>query len=313
MKIVCLDALTLGSDINLDVFKKFGEFVRYETTAQDDTIQRLKDADIVIANKVLITKEVMDATNLKLICVSATGTNNVDMRCAKEKNIPVKNVTGYSTNSVTQQTFASLLALLNEVEFYDGYVKSGEWVKSEIFTNLDRAICELSGKNFGIIGLGEIGKNVAKVAQAFGAKVFYYSTSGANNNTEFERLELKELLKICDIVSIHAPLNEKTKSLIGKKELELMKPRAIICNFGRGGIVDEEALAKAIDDKNLKVCIDVLESEPMSANHPLLNIKNSSNLIITPHIAWASLEAREKLINLIVKNIEEFIKDENGK
>ncbi|QKG28481.1 D-2-hydroxyacid dehydrogenase [Campylobacter sp. RM16187] len=309
MKIVCLDASTLGSDVSLDVFAKFGEFVSYDKTDKSETIERLKGADVVITNKVIIGRDVMDATNLKLVCISATGMNNVDLDYAKAKNIAVKNVAGYSTNSVAQHTFACLLALVNRIKFYDDYVQSGEWVKSEIFTNLDRSIGEISGKNFGIIGLGEIGRSVARIAVAFGANVSYYSTSGANDNAEFKRQNLDELLKSCDIVSIHAPLNEKTRNLISSKELNLMKEGAVLMNFGRGGIVDESALAKAIDERNLMACVDVLESEPMRENHPLLNIKNKENLIITPHVAWASKEAREKLINLIVKNIENFIKE----
>ncbi|WP_169976377.1 MULTISPECIES: D-2-hydroxyacid dehydrogenase [unclassified Campylobacter] len=309
MKIVCLDASTLGSDVSLDVFAKFGEFVSYDKTSKSQTIERLKGADVVITNKVIIDRDVMDATNLKLICISATGMNNVDLDYAKAKNIAVKNVAGYSTNSVAQHTFACLLALVNRIKFYDDYVQSGEWVKSEIFTNLDRSIGEISGKNFGIIGLGEIGRSVARIAAAFGANVSYYSTSGVNDNAEFKRQNLDELLKSCDIVSIHAPLNEKTRNLISSKELNLMKEGAVLMNFGRGGIVDESALAKAIDERNLMACVDVLESEPMRQNHPLLNIKNKENLIITPHVAWASKEAREKLINLIVKNIENFIKE----
>ncbi|MDL0089528.1 D-2-hydroxyacid dehydrogenase [Campylobacter gastrosuis] len=309
MKIVCLDAATLG-DVNLDVFAKFGEFVSFDMTNPSQTISRLSGADVVITNKVLITKEVMDATNLRLICVSATGTNNIDMAYAKEKGIPVKNVAGYSTPSVVQQTFASLLSLLNEVRYYDDYVKNGEWVKSEIFTNLDRSIFELSGKNFGIIGLGEIGKSVAKVASAFGANVCYFSPSGNTQDVIYKRFGLDEMLQTCDIVSIHAPLNEKTKGLIGKRELDLMKKGAIISNFGRGGIVDESALAAAIDERGLKAVLDVLECEPMNADNALLNVKNKQNLIITPHVAWASFEARIRLVNLMVKNIEDFINGE---
>lgn len=309
MKIVCLDAATLG-DVNLDVFAKFGEFVSFDMTKPSQTISRLSGADVVITNKVLITKEVMDATNLKLICVSATGTNNIDMAYAKEKGIPVKNVAGYSTPSVVQQTFASLLSLLNEVRYYDDYVKNGEWVKSEIFTNLDRSIFELSGKNFGIIGLGEIGKSVAKVASAFGANVCYFSPSGNTQDVIYKRFGLDEMLQTCDIVSIHAPLNDKTKGLIGKRELDLMKKGAIISNFGRGGIVDESALAAAIDERGLKAVLDVLECEPMNADNALLNVKNKQSLIITPHVAWASFEARIRLVNLMVKNIEDFINGE---
>lgn len=306
MKIVCLDAKTLG-DSDLSVFNQFGEFVSYGVTKADQTIERLKGADVVITNKVLITKDVIDACNLKLICVAATGTNNVDMAYAKEKGIPVKNVAGYSTNSVTQQTFASLLTLLNNIRYYDSYVQSGEWAKSEIFVNLDRSISELTGKSFGIIGLGEIGRNVANVATAFGAKVCYFSPSGNSQDVPYKRVELEQMLRTCDIVSIHAPLNDKTKGLIGEKELSLMKDGAILSNFGRGGIVDEKALAGAIDSKNLRACVDVIAHEPMEAGNPLLDVKNKSNLVITPHIAWASYEARVTLVNKIVQNIKDFI------
>ncbi|MBR8463238.1 D-2-hydroxyacid dehydrogenase [Campylobacter sp. faydin G-24] len=308
MKIVCLDVDTLG-DVDLSVFKKFGEFISYDVTKPDERIVRLKDTDIVITNKVIIDKEVMDATNLKLICISATGMNNVDLSYAAQKGIVVKNVAGYSTNSVVQHTFACLLSSINQIKFYDDYVKSGEWVKSDIFTNLDRTIGEISGKKFGIIGLGEIGRSVANMACVFGAEVCYYSTSGRNQNIKFKRIELDEMLTTCDIISIHAPLNENTKNLISNEKLNLMKNGAVLMNFGRGGIVDESAVARAIDENNLRFCTDVLESEPMRENHPFLNIKNKENLIITPHVAWASKEAREKLINLIAKNIENYIKE----
>lgn len=311
MKIVCLDALTLG-DIDLGIFNKFGEFKSYETTPNSDTnliIERLKDADIVITNKVLITKEVMQSLNLKLICISATGMNNVDLKAAKELKIEVKNVAGYSTNSVIQQTFASLFTLLNNTIFYSDYVKSGKWAKSEIFTNLDKPIVEIYGKKFGIIGLGEIGQGVARIAKSFGAEVAYYSTSGKNKNDEFKSVLLDEMLKNFDIISIHAPLNENTKNLIGEKELNKMKNGAVIMNFGRGGIIDEKALAKAVDEKNIKAILDVLEIEPMIKNHPLLNVKNKNNLLITPHVAWGSKTARDLLIKKISLNIENFLKN----
>lgn len=307
MKIVCLDAATLGSDVNLYVFRQFGEFVSFETTAADERIERLKGADVVITNKVIIDKETMDASNLKLICISATGMNNVDLAYAAAKGIAVKNVAGYSTASVVQHTFACLFALTNRIKFYDNYAQSGEWAKSEIFTNLDRSIGEIAGKSFGVIGLGEIGRGVARIAAAFGANVSYYSTSGANANAEFKRQNLGELLSGCDIVSIHAPLNEKTRNLIGERELNLMKEGALLMNFGRGGIVDENAVARAIDERNLRFAADVLETEPMRADHPLLNIKNKENLILTPHVAWASFEARERLVAMIVENIKEFL------
>lgn len=308
MKIVCLDAITLGDDVSFEKISSFGEFTKYNTTDADQTIDRLANADIVMTNKVLITKDVIDATNLKLICVTATGTNNVDTQYAKEKGIPVKNVAGYSTNSVTQQTFASLLSLLNQTAYYDEYCKNGSWAKSGVFTHLGRGIDEINGLKFGIIGLGEIGKNVAKVASAFGASVYYYSTSGANSNNEYERLELNELLRTCDIISIHAPLNDRTKGLIGAKELGLLKPNAVIMNFGRGGIVDESALANAIDNAGVRACVDVLENEPPLQTNPLLKVKNKQNLIITPHIAWANKSARERLLELTAQNIDEFLK-----
>jgi len=256
----------------------------------------------------VIDKETMDTSNLKLICISATGMNNVDLAHAAAKGIAVKNVAGYSTASVVQHTFACLFALTNRIKFYDNYVQSGEWAKSEIFTNLDRSIGEIAGKSFGVIGLGEIGRGVARIAAAFGANVSYYSTSGANANAEFKRQNLDELLSGCDIVSIHAPLNEKTRNLIGERELNLMKEGAILMNFGRGGIVDESAVARAIDGQNLRFASDVLETEPMRSDHPLLRIKNKENLILTPHVAWASFEARERLVTMIVENIKEFLK-----
>ena len=308
MKLVCLDAATLGSDVNLDVFRQFGEFVSYQTTAVDERIERLKGADVVITNKVVIDKAVMEATNLKLICISATGMNNVDLEHAKAKNIAVKNVAGYSTASVVQHTFALLFELTNRIKFYDEYVKSGEWVKSEIFTYLGADISEIAGKEFGIIGLGEIGRGVARIAAAFGARVSYYSTSGANKNSEFKQKSLDELLRSSDIISIHAPLNEKTRNLLGINEINLLRDNAIVLNLGRGGIVDETAMARAIDERNLRFGTDVLECEPMSENSPFLKVKNRANLVITPHVAWGSLEARKRLISLIVKNIEEFIK-----
>ena len=308
MKLVCLDAATLGSDVNLDVFRQFGEFVSYQTTAVDERIERLKGADVVITNKVVIDKAVMEATNLKLICISATGMNNVDLEHAKAKNIAVKNVAGYSTASVVQHTFALLFELTNRIKFYDEYVKSGEWVNSEIFTYLGADISEIAGKEFGIIGLGEIGRGVAAVARAFGANVSYYSTSGANKNSEFKQKSLDELLRSSDIISIHAPLNEKTRNLLGINEINLLRDNAIVLNLGRGGIVDETAMARAIDERNLRFGTDVLECEPMSENSPFLKVKNRANLVITPHVAWGSLEARKRLISLIVKNIEEFIK-----
>lgn len=309
MKIVCLDADTLGNDVDLDaVFGKFGEFVSYNMTEANQTVQRLKNADIVLTNKVLITKDVIAQTNLKLICVTATGVNNIDLEAAKKANIPVKNVAGYSTNSVAQQTFANILALRNSTSYYENYGKNSDgWAKSPIFVNLDRPIFELSGKKFCVVGLGTIGLEIAKIAQAFGCDVCYYSTSGNNSNSEFKRVSFKEALQ-CDIISIHAPLNENTKNLFDANALNQLKDGAMLVNSGRGGIIDEEKIAQIIDEREIYFATDVLEKEPIRADHPLLKVKNKDRLMITPHIAWASVEARKKLIELSAKNIEDFIK-----
>lgn len=309
MKIVCLDADTLGNDVDLDaVFGKFGEFVSYNMTEANQTVQRLQNADIVLTNKVLITKDVITQTNLKLICVTATGVNNIDLEAAKEANIPVKNVAGYSTNSVAQQTFANILALRNSTSYYENYGKNSDgWAKSPIFVNLDRPIFELSGKRFCVVGLGTIGLEIAKIAQAFGCDVCYYSTSGNNSNSEFKRVSFKEALQ-CDIISIHAPLNENTKNLFDANALNQLKDGAMLVNSGRGGIIDEEKIAQIIDEREIYFATDVLEKEPIRADHPLLKVKNKDRLMITPHIAWASVEARKKLIELSAKNIEDFIK-----
>ncbi len=274
-------------------------------------IERLQGADVAMVNKVVLDEQVLDNTNLKLILETATGTNNIAVEYAKSKGIAVKNVAGYSTQSVTQHTFALLFAFLNQVIYYDEFTKSGKWCKSDIFTDFSRITTTLAGKNYGIIGLGAIGREVAKIASAFGATVFYYSTSGVNSNAEFTRLELNELLSECDFISIHAPLNEKTKNLITQKELNLLKNKAILINVGRGGIVNEDDLALMLDKKDFRAALDVLESEPMRKNHPLLNVKNKQNLIITPHIAFASEESMARLIKMVFENLVEWSK--NGK
>lgn len=309
MKIVCLDADTLGNDVDLDaVFGKFGEFISYNMTDTSQTIKRLQGADIVLTNKVLITKDVIAQTSLKLICVTATGVNNIDLEAAKEANIPVKNVAGYSTNSVAQQTFANILALRNSTSYYENYGKNSDgWAKSPIFVNLDRPIFELSGKKFCIVGLGTIGLEIAKIAQAFGCDVCYYSTSGNNLNPNYKKVNFDEALK-CDIISIHAPLNENTKNLFDANALNQLKDGTMLVNSGRGGIIDEEKIAQIIDEREIYFVTDVLEKEPIRTDHPLLKVKNKDRLMITPHIAWASVEARKKLIELSAKNIEDFIK-----
>ncbi|MCF6201914.1 MAG: D-2-hydroxyacid dehydrogenase [Hydrogenimonas sp.] len=309
MKIVILDAITLGEDIDLKVFENFGELAVYETTSKDETLACCKDADIVITNKVVIDKEIMDrAENLKLICVAATGMNNVDLKYAAQKGIEVKNVAGYSTQSVVQHTFAMLFYLMEKLPYYDEYVKSKEWSRSGIFTCLDRPFNELHGKQWGIIGLGTIGKEVAKIAKAFGATVVYYSTSGENDDPHYPRMELETLLSTSHIVSIHAPLNEKTKNLLDFTRLQKLQSGTILLNLGRGGIVNEKDLVHIMDDKQIYVGLDVTEKEPLPEDSPLYEVADPQRILITPHIAWTSVEARERLVAGIVENIERFLK-----
>lgn len=309
MKLAILDAQTLGNDVNLDIFSDFGYLEVYNTTSPKERIDRVKDKNIIITNKVVIDREVIDSSpDLKLICAAATGYNNIDVEYAKQKGIAVTNVAAYSTDSVVQHTFAMLFYLLENMRYYDEYVKSGAYSKSPIFTHLDKPFYEIKNKVWGIIGFGTIGKAVGKVAKSFGCNVIYYSTSGTNIDPEFERYELDDLLKSADIVSIHAPLNQKTKNLITYDKLKLMKKTSILLNLGRGGIVNEADLAKAIDEEIiLAAATDVLEKEPIDKDNPLLKVKNKDKLLITPHIAWTSIEARRKLITEIYLNIKAFL------
>ncbi len=309
MKLVFLDAKTVGEDIDLEVLKSFGEVEIFQTTSKEQTVARCKDADIVITNKVVIDKEVMDAApSLKLVCVAATGMNNVDLEYAAQRGIEVKNVAGYSTHSVVQHTFAMLFYLMEKLPFYDRYVKSKEWSRSGIFTCVERPFHELRGKQWGIIGLGTIGKEVAKVAEAFGATVVYYSTSGKNEDPFYPRMELDTLLSTSHIVSIHAPLNEDTKNLLDFAKLQKLQSDTILLNLGRGGIVNEADLVHVMDDKNIYVGLDVTEREPLSEDSVLFEVADPERLLITPHIAWTSVEARKKLMEGIVANIANFLK-----
>ena len=308
MKIVFLDAQTMGDDIDLSLFKSFGEFHTYQTTAPSECIAHIADANIVLTNKVVIDRAVMDGCpNLQLICITATGTNNVDLAYASQKGIAVKNVAGYSTASVAQTTIMLALNLIGHATYYDDFVKKGGWVSAPTFTHIERSFWEIKGKRWGIIGLGTIGKEVAKIATAFGAEVVYYSTSGANNDALYKRVSLEEVLQTCSIITIHAPLNAQTKGLIDEKALHKMKEGTVLVNVGRGGIIDEVALAKIIDEKELYVGLDVLEAEPMQKGHPLLAVQHHERLIITPHVAWASVEARTALMRLVAQNIQTFL------
>lgn len=307
MKIVFLDRSTLGSDISIEKFNALGEVISYDITTSQQTLERVKDADIVITNKVVISKEIMQNTSLKLICVSATGMNNVDLDFAKEANIEVKNVADYSTSSVAQLTFSLALKFVQHLEYYDNYVKEGNWQNSPIFTHIEKPFHELDGKNWGIIGLGNIGKKVATIAQAFGCNVSYYSTSGQNTQTQYKQQSLDELLSSCDIISIHSPLNEKTLNLLNKTNMQRLKEKAIVINVGRGGIINEEDLAFIIDSKEVYFGMDVASKEPLEVSSPFLSIKHKERLVLTPHIAWASIEARNRLVEGVYNNILSFL------
>ena len=309
-QIVILDVETLGEDLDLSVLEQFGDVTKYRNSSEEETPERIKNAHIVITNKVVITKEMMEQSpKLELICIAATGMNNVDLEAAKALNIPVKNVAGYSTYSVVQHTFAMLFYLLEHMKYYDDAVQSGLWSISGLFTDVSRPFHEISGKKWGIIGMGAIGKEVAKVATAFGATVSYYSTSGNNTDTGYLNQPLDILLSTSDVISIHAPLNEKTYALINETNLPLLKEKAVLLNLGRGGIINETDLAYELDRREIYAGLDVLEKEPIDTNNRLLQIEHKERLLITPHIAWTSIEARKKLLEGIVTNIKSFLQE----
>lgn len=305
MKIVFLDAATVGELTNIQKFKELGEYTSYDYTTKEQRIQRIGDAEIVITNKVVIDEEVISSSpNLKLICVAATGTNNIDLKCAEKHNIAVKNVAGYSTDSVVQITFSLLMELLSHTSHFNEYVQSGCYSKSQSFTLVTPSFNELKGKRYGIVGLGNIGRKVAKIAEAFEAEVVYYSTSGANSTTDYKQVDMQELLATCDIISIHAPLNEKTSNLFDYEKLSKMKSSAFIINVGRGGIINEADLVRVLDENKIAGAgVDVFTVEPMAQDSPFMSLKNRDKLVASPHIAWASIEARTLLVDMIADNI----------
>lgn len=303
-----MDRKTLGFDVSVDIFSKFGKVVSFDTTKENETKDRIKDADIVLTNKVYVGENELKDSSVKLICITATGMNNVDLDYAKANNIEVKNVAGYSTSSVVQLGFSMIFYFVQKLNYYKNYVDEQNWQKSDTFTHIDKPFFELDNKRVGIIGLGEIGRDFAKKAKAFNCEVVYYSTSGQNTNNEYKSVTLEELLKTSDIISIHAPLNSKTKDLLAYKELDLLKDGAILLNLGRGGIINEPELARILDEKNIFCGLDVVSKEPIEESNPLLKVVNKQRLVMTPHIAWASVEARIRLIEKVAKNIEDFLK-----
>lgn len=304
MKIAFLDAATMG-DVSFEPFERLGDFTRYENSTPEEARERVRDLDVLLINKVLVDKALIDsAPSLRLICIAATGVNNIDVEYAASKGIPVRNAVGYSTDSVVQTTFMHVLSLVGGAPYFDESVKSGSYSRSGMFTDPNWNWWELAGKTIGIIGMGNIGTKVAAIAEAFGMKVCYYSTSGTGHCKEYPSLPLEELLRNSDIVSIHAPLNERTRNLIGAEQLAMMKKSAYLVNVGRGAIIVEEDLAEAVDNGVIAGAgVDVFVTEPLPEDHPYLKMKHPERMRFSPHIAWASIEARDRLIDIMAENI----------
>ena len=309
MKLVFLDTKTIGEDIDLSAYDALGKVVKYGFSTLEEIPERVKDADVLIVNKIAINEQTIGtAKNLKLVCVTATGTNNLDKEYLKKRGIAWRNVAGYSTESVTQHTFALLFYLLEKIRYYDDYVKNEKYINDTVFTHFAEHFNEVNGKTWGIIGLGTIGRRVADIAKAFGAHVIYYSASGSPAQEGYEQVDFETLLATSDIVSVHAPLNEYTKDLMDREAFAKMKKTAIFLNLGRGPIVVEQDLYEALETGEIAAAgLDVLCEEPMSETNPLAKIKDSKKLIITPHIAWASVEARNRLMQIIAGQIREFL------
>lgn len=305
MKIVFLDAKSIGEDIDLSGFDTLGEVVKYDFTSDEEVSERVEDADVVIINKVNINeKTIGNAKHIKMVCVTATGTNNLDKEYLESHGIIWHNVAGYSTESVAQHTFSLLFYLQEKLRYYDEYVKTEKYVSDTLFTHFSNHFTEIHGKTWGIIGLGAIGRRVAQIASVFGCKVVYYSTSGRNHTTDYKEVDFDTLLAESDIISIHAPLNADTESLMNMAAFKKMKKTAILLNLGRGPIVVEADLADAIEQGEIGAAgLDVLCKEPMSLDNPLRRIKDSNRLFITPHIAWASVEARTNLMNIVLEQV----------
>lgn len=314
MKIVFLDVKTIGEDIDLSGFDKLGEVVKYDFSSLEEIPERVADADVLVLNKVPVNEQTIHtAKKLKLVCVTATGTNNLDKEYLDKRGIAWRNAVGYSTESVTQHTFAMLFYLLEKLRYYDDYVKEERYVNDTIFTHFAEHFTEISGKTWGIIGLGNIGRRVADVARAFGAKIIYYSASGSAPQEGYEQTDLDTLLENSDIVSVHAPLNEYTEGLMDAEKFRKMKSSCIFLNLGRGPIVVEQDLYDALMHGEIAAAgLDVLCEEPMSADNPLLQVKDSRKLLITPHIAWASVEARNRVMKIVLEHIEKYFQGENA-
>lgn len=311
MKIVFLDAATVGKDVSLDGLKQFGETVLYDATGQSEAALRMSDCDIVITNKVHVFKEEIDAArNLKLICVAATGVNCVDVEYAASKGIPVKNVPAYSTESVAQVCLMHILNLVGHGMYFNEVCHDGRYSRSGMFSDVLNPFWELKGKKMGVIGMGNIGSRVAELAAAFGMSVAYFSTSGTGHCKDYPCVTMEELLRESDVLSVNCPLNPRTKDLITYEDLKRMKPGAYIVNCSRGGIINENDLVRALNDGLIAgAAVDTFETEPLPEDHPYLTrVKEPSRLILSPHIGWTSIEARIRLVEILEDNIRTFLK-----
>lgn len=314
MKIIFPDRRTLGDGIDFTLFEQFGEVVLYDFTTKEEMKERVKDADILVLNKVPVCEETIGtAANLKLVCVTATGTDNLDKEYLEKRGIAWRNVEGYSTESVAQHTFAMLFYLMEKLGYYDTYVKSGQYVNDRSFSHFEEQFHELYGKTWGIIGLGAIGRRVAEIAKAFGARIIYYSASGQNPQEGYQQTDFDTLLASSDIISVHAPLNAYTKGLMNAEAFSKMKKSSIFLNLGRGAIVVEKDLCDALEQNQILAAgLDVLKQEPMREDSPFRTLAESRRLLITPHVAWSAIEARRRLMEKIAGQIEEFLtKQEN--
>lgn len=307
MRIAILERQTYGEDISLEVFNKYGQVDVYRLRTDEPILDRLENVDVVLSNKYPMNENTL-SKSVKLILQTGTGYNNIDVPYCNKNRIAVCNVAGYSTESVAQHTFALALSLLEHIQEYDTMVKDLSYSKGGVFSIFTPYFTELSGKVWGIIGLGTIGKEVAKIASAFGCKVVYYSTSGKNSNALYEQVDFETLLKESDILSLHAALTEKDIHLMDKTAFKKMKSSAIFINVARGPFVKEEDLAYAIDHGWIAGAgLDVMEIEPLPLSSPLLQIQNKNRILLTPHMAWGSKEARTRLIDELVFNLEAYL------
>ncbi len=309
MKITVLDAATLGSDLDLTVLNALGDVEVYETVSEGQVVACLRDSDVAILNKVKMTEKILNALpRLRLICITATGYDNVDVQTCRRLGIAVCNVAGYSSQSVAQLTLAMALSLYTHLPEYDTHVKNGAYTRGGVQNCLTPVYRELSGKTWGIIGFGNIGQAVGRAAQALGCRVVVYQRHAAK---EFENLSFDDLLTQSDIISLHVPLTEQTKEMIDRRALSLMKPGVMLINVARGAVLDESAVADAIIEGKIGYFgCDVYSHEPFPADHPFSHLLNMKNVCLTPHMAWGSYESRVRCLREVIENIRAFERGE---